>query len=56
MAAQGSEMMRLADWQNRGEWRQRVAMLNAALTQGREALASRQQRLGSLRDGGGVPG
>ena len=56
VAAQGSEMMRLADWQIRGEWRQRVAMLNAALTQGREALASRQQRLGSLRDGGGEPG
>ncbi|MBN8225434.1 MAG: response regulator [Xanthomonadales bacterium] len=52
VAAQGSELMRLADWQIRNEWRQRISMLNAALTQGREALAARQQALGELRDGG----
>ena len=56
VAAQGSELMRMADWQIRGEWRQRVSMLNAALTQGREALAVRQQALGNLRDGGGESG
>lgn len=55
VAAQGSELMRLADWQIRSEWRQRVSMLNAALTQGRDALAARQQALGELRDGGGEP-
>ena len=42
VAEQGSELMRLADWQIRNEWRQRIAMLNAALTQGRDALAARQ--------------
>ena len=31
-------------------------MLNAALTQGRDALAARQQARGNLRDGGGEPG
>jgi len=56
VAELGSELMRLADWQIRNEWRQRIAMLNAALTQGRDALAARQQARGSLRDGGGEPG
>lgn len=56
LAAQGSELMRLPDWQIRAEWRQRIASLNAALTQGREALAARQQSLGGLRDEGGEPG
>ncbi|GAB3505778.1 ATP-binding protein [Pseudoxanthomonas daejeonensis] len=53
VAEQGSELMRLADWQIRNEWRQRIAMLNAALTQGRDALLARQQARGSVRDGGG---
>ena len=52
VAQQGSELMRLADWQIRNEWRQRISMLNAALTQGREALAVRQQASGEARDGG----
>ena len=56
VAEQGSELMRLADWQIRNEWRQRIAMLNAALTQGRDALAVRLQGRGSVRDGGGDPG
>jgi two-component system sensor histidine kinase RpfC len=56
VAGQGSEMMRLADWEIRNEWRQRIAMLNAALTQGRDALNARLQARGSLRDGGGEPG
>ena len=56
VAEQGSELMRLADWQIRNEWRQRIAMLNAALTQGRDALAARQQARCNLRDGGGEPG
>ncbi|AKC87863.1 ATP-binding protein [Pseudoxanthomonas suwonensis] len=55
VAEQGSELMRLADWQIRNEWRQRIAMLNAALTQGRDALMARQQARG-VRDGGGEPG
>ena len=52
VAQQGSELMRLADLQIRNEWRQRISMLNAALTQGREALAVRQQASGEARDGG----
>ncbi|WP_028918833.1 ATP-binding protein [Pseudoxanthomonas suwonensis] len=56
VAAQGSELMRLADWQIRNEWRQRIAMLNAALTQGRDALAARERARGTVRDGGGEPG
>jgi len=50
VAEQGSELMRLADWQIRNEWRQRLSMLNAALTQGREALAARL-RQADTRDG-----
>ena len=56
VAAQGSELMRLADWQIRNEWRQRIAMLNAALTQGRDALAARERARGTVRDNGGEPG
>jgi two-component system sensor histidine kinase RpfC len=55
VAEQGSELMRMADWQIRNEWRQRLAMLNAALTQGRDALMARQQASG-VRDGGGESG
>ncbi|KAF1697708.1 ATP-binding protein [Pseudoxanthomonas koreensis] len=55
VAELGSGLMRLADWQVRNEWRQRLAMLNAALTQGREALDARLAARG-VRDGGGEPG
>ena len=55
VAELGSGLMRLADWQVRNEWRQRIAMLNAALTQGREALDARLAARG-VRDGGGEPG
>ncbi len=55
VAELGSGLMRLADWQVRNEWRQRIAMLNAALTQGREALDARLASRG-IRDGGGEPG
>jgi two-component system sensor histidine kinase RpfC len=47
----GGDMMRLPDWQMRNEWRQRVSLLNAALTQGREALAARARGGGDARDG-----
>jgi len=56
VAEQGSELMRMADWQIRNDWRQRIAMLNAALTQGRDALHARLQARGSVRDGGGESG
>ena len=52
VAELGSDMMRMADWQIRNEWRQRIAMLNAALTQGRDALSARMgARSGGVSDG-----
>ncbi len=52
VAEQGSELMRLPDFQIRNEWKQRLAVLNAALTQGREALATRLGQSGEgARDG-----
>ncbi|MCR6686868.1 ATP-binding protein [Pseudoxanthomonas sp.] len=51
VAEQGNELMRLPDWQVRNEWRQRIALLNAALTQGREALAVRLRGIEGVRDG-----
>ena len=51
VAEQGSDLMRLPDWQVRNEWRQRIALLNAALTQGREALAVRLRGIEDVRDG-----
>jgi len=47
----GGELMRLPDWQMRNEWRQRLQVLNAALTQGREALAERMRLASEVRDG-----
>ncbi|KLD74707.1 response regulator [Xanthomonas hyacinthi] len=41
MASLGGELMRMADWQMRSEWRQRLATLNASLTEGREVLDQR---------------
>jgi len=53
LSALGSELMRLADWQMREQWQQRVAALGAALEEGRAALAGRlQQREEGARDGG----
>ncbi|HET6397103.1 MAG TPA: ATP-binding protein [Pseudoxanthomonas sp.] len=52
VSALGSEVMRLADWQLRDEWQQRVSALDAALDQGRTALAGRWGRDEGARDGG----
>ena len=41
VADQGGQIMHLADWQVRAEWRQRVAALETGLAQGRKLLATR---------------
>ena len=43
LAAASDELMRLPDWQVTREWRQRVAMLNAHLSNGRDALVIRER-------------
>ncbi len=43
LVAASDELMRLPDWQVTREWRQRVAMLNAHLSNGRDALAIRER-------------
>ncbi len=50
MANLGGELMRMADWQMRSEWRQCLATLNASLTEGREVLDLRALR-SSQQDG-----
>ncbi|QSQ60142.1 ATP-binding protein [Xanthomonas translucens] len=44
LANLGGELMQMAEWQMRSEWRQRLMALNASLTQGREALEFRARR------------
>ncbi len=46
LAAASGEMMLLPDAQVAGEWRHRVAILNANLSHGRAALAARQNAAG----------
>ncbi len=47
LAHQGGELMRMADWQIKSEWRRRLAQLNAALAEGRQALLLRRNRRAS---------
>ncbi|MFT4257832.1 MAG: ATP-binding protein [Pseudoxanthomonas sp.] len=44
VAAAASELMRLSDWQISQEWRQRLAVINSHLSQGRLALDARGKR------------
>ncbi|KAG1388517.1 hypothetical protein G6F58_013483 [Rhizopus delemar] len=41
VAASSGEIMRMADWQLKGEWNTRLGNLSAALRNGRNALAVR---------------
>ncbi|KTF37457.1 ATP-binding protein [Xanthomonas translucens] len=50
LASLGGELMQMAEWQMRGEWRQRLMALNASLTEGREALELRA-RQSAVQDG-----
>ncbi|MFC6839224.1 ATP-binding protein [Xanthomonas theicola] len=45
-ASLGGELMRMADWQMRSEWRQCLAALNASLTEGRQVLDLRALQSG----------
>ncbi|MNJ04852.1 Sensory/regulatory protein RpfC [compost metagenome] len=38
------ELMRMADWQLKAEWRQRLAVLQGAIKEGRQALDARAER------------
>ncbi|CTP88921.1 Sensory/regulatory protein RpfC [Xanthomonas translucens pv. poae] len=53
LANLGGELMQMAEWQMRSEWRQRLMALNASLTQGREALELRARR-SAASDGGEI--
>lgn len=44
LASLGGELMQMADWQMRSEWRQRMMALNASLTEGREAMDLRARQ------------
>ncbi|WP_045770043.1 ATP-binding protein [Xanthomonas albilineans] len=51
LASLGGEMMQMADWQIRSEWKSRLMALNAALTEGREALEARARLSASSEEG-----
>jgi len=51
LANLGGELMQMAEWQMRSEWRQRLMALNASLTQGREALELRARRSAASDEG-----
>lgn len=51
LVAQVSELMRLADWQVKGEWRHRLTMLNASLSHGRAALDDRHRLRAAFKGG-----
>jgi len=44
LAEEGGQFMRMADWQVKSEWRQRMHQLHTHLDMGREALIARAQR------------
>ncbi|WAT16236.1 ATP-binding protein [Xanthomonas fragariae] len=46
VAANGAELMRMADRQLQSEWRQRLSALREQLTSGKDALDARMQRVG----------
>lgn len=51
LASLGGELMQMAEWQMRSEWRQRLMALNAGLTEGREALDLRARRSAASDEG-----
>ena len=51
LVGQVSELMRLADWQVKGEWRHRLTMLNASLSHGRAALDDRHRLRAAFKGG-----
>ncbi len=52
-ANRAGELMRMADWQLKAEWRQRLAVLAVTLKEGRNALDLRAQRKGQQGVDGG---
>ena len=54
VANRAGDLMRMADWQLKSEWRQRVSLLQAGIKEGRQALDARAQRKaqGQADDGG----
>ncbi|WP_159096070.1 hypothetical protein, partial [Xanthomonas fragariae] len=46
VAANGAELMRMADRQLQSEWRQQLSALREQLTSGKDALDVRMQRVG----------
>lgn len=54
VANRAGDLMRMADWQLKSEWRQRVTLLQAGIKEGRQALDARAQRKaqGQADDGG----
>lgn len=54
MSSLGGELMRMPDWQISSEWRQRLAGLNASLTEGREALELRANKAAAQEGGGEI--
>jgi len=54
VANRAGDLMRMADWQLKSEWRQRMTLLQAGIKEGRQALDARAQRKaqGQADDGG----
>ncbi|UYK78415.1 ATP-binding protein [Xanthomonas sacchari] len=50
LASLGGELMQMAEWQMRSEWRSRLMALNASLTEGREVLEARARRSASSEE------
>jgi len=54
VANRAGDLMRMADWQLKSEWRQRMTLLQTGIKEGRQALDARAQRKaqGQADDGG----
>jgi two-component system sensor histidine kinase RpfC len=52
LAEEGGQFMRMADWQVKTEWRQRMHQLHIHLDMGREALIARATQQRKMLDGG----
>ena len=51
VANRAGEVMRMADWQLKSEWRQRVSLIQAGLKEGRQALDARARQRARPGDG-----
>lgn len=54
VAYRAGEVMHMADWQLKSEWRERMALIRTAVKEGRQALEERRRPGAASSDDGGI--